>query len=148
MGRRNDPVLGRYRRLDSQHVRSNSRRRIQRLGYSTVRQAVRDWRDAQRKRAVYGFVQRWWHVLAFIACFAALGIGILHVQRLAEDTQQVAQDNKEVLCAAADVVKYGSPIQFPGESDAHYAKYLAAGARFLKLADDIDCKAVLRDREP
>ena len=60
-----------------------------------------------------------------------------------KESRALLMGQQLVLCAAADVVKYGSPIQLPGETERHYRGYLAAGKRFLTLAARIDCRRIL-----
>jgi hypothetical protein len=57
-----------------------------------MRQALEDWRNHHRVKAVQGFVKRHWNVIAFTAQFAAFAVAVVYFA-------SVASNNQEALCA-------------------------------------------------
>lgn len=53
-----------------------------------MRQARADWHEGHYAEAIKGFIRREWPVIAFVICFALIGVGVMRVKQLSEDNRQ------------------------------------------------------------
>lgn len=57
-----------------------------------MRQARKDWQEHHYAKAIGGFIGREWPIIAWLASFALIAIGLMQVSRLAEDVDDFSRN--------------------------------------------------------
>lgn len=73
-----------------------------------MKRAREQWREGQRWEAAKGFVRREWPVMAFVICFALIGVGVLRVQQLGEDNRKAVRVSCHLLNRAINQSTQGA----------------------------------------